>query len=69
MAETFTGLKLQGDIGRRERGPVRRRGVRRDARRQGAERHERRLLMWDGGLIRAVLLRGSRDDGMIELMC
>ena len=73
MAETFTGLKLQGDIGRfgnEDLSDVAGYAEMPDGKvLSGTE--SGRLLMWDGGLIRAVLLRpGGKPchDGMIELI-
>ena len=73
MAETFTGLKLQGDIGRfgnEDLSDVAGYAEMPDGKvLSGTE--SGRLLMWDGGLIRVVLLRpGGRPchDGMIEIV-
>ena len=71
MASTFTGLKLQGDIGRfgkRETSPIEReRGRERERERESspAER-ESTLLIWDGGLIRAVLVRPDGEGGAFK---
>ena len=71
MAETFTGLKLQGDIGRfgnEDLSDVAGYAEMPDGKvLSGTE--SGRLLMWDGGLIRTVLLRPGGapcHDGMIE---
>ena len=73
MAETFTGLKLQGDIGRfgnEDLSDIAGYAEMPDGKvLSGTE--SGRLLMWDGGLIRAVLLRPGGapcHDGMIEFI-
>ena len=72
MAETFTGLKLQGDIGRfgnEDLSDVAGYAEMPDGKvLSGTE--SGRLLMWDGGLIRAALRPGGKPchDGMIELI-
>ena len=73
MAETFTGLKLQGDIGRfgnEDLSDVAGYAEMPDGKvLSGTE--SGRLLMWDGGLIRTVLLRpGGKPchDGIIEFV-